>query len=194
MFDEIQLNLNENIQPRLQINNRVGGFTIDALNQMVYNGNLLDDNDENLNMNNIRCNYVLSKDIQLDNGINVMSFNIGSMQTNFDNFVSELVHGDKLYDIIGVCETHLTDATANVYNIDHFNLFTNNVASNMGGVCIYIRDDLNCKIRDDLMMKKDHIETLFLETIIDNRTLLIGSSTVGRGYLAISLLRMHLKY
>ena len=158
----------------LNVNNRIGGFSIDTLNTMVYNSRFFD-NDEDTHRNNVRCNYVYPHDIQLENkGVNIMSFNIQSMNTNFDNFISELVSRDVQYDIIGVCETRLTDATSKVYSIDNYNMFCNNVASNMGGICIYVRDNLNCKIREDLTLRKDHIETLFLEVIIDKKATLVG--------------------
>ena len=100
----------------------IRGFSIETLNTMVYNSNLPseidDDNDVNLaNYNNVNCNYVHPKDLQyVTTGINIMSHNIRSMQTNFVNFSAELLDKVPVHDIIGLCETHLTDSTTKLYN------------------------------------------------------------------------------
>ena len=158
---------------------RIGGFSIHTLDSMVYNNSPIDDlvneNDLNLSNTNIQCNYMLPRDLRQPNpNMTVMCHNIRSMNTNFDNFSAELLNNGVTYDIIGICETHLTDSTENLYPIKNLKIFTNNVTSNKGGVCIYANDKLSCKVRGDLTMKKEHIETLFLEVIMEHKPLIVG--------------------
>ena len=160
-------------------NDRIRGFTIDTLDSMVYNSSVSDEPDSetecNVRNNNIQCNYILPKDIHLTNtGVNLMSLNIRSMQANFDNFIANLFEIEPFYDVIGICETRMIDSTVKLYKIDRYNLYSNNVSSSKGGVCLYVRDCFSCKIREDLLVIKEHIETLFLEIMIDNKPLLIG--------------------
>ena len=158
-----------------QLNNaRVNGFTINTLNSMVYeNLGYVEDNE--FEYHTISCSYRLPQSIELDRyGLTVMSFNIRSLNSNFDNFKAEILHYGKTLDIIGFCETRLTNDTEQLYKLPGYNLHCANVASDMGGVCIYVKDSINCKLRKDLELIKYHIELMFIECIIDNKVYLIG--------------------
>ena len=96
------------------------------------------------------------------------------MKTNWDNFSTELYNGIIACDFLGFCETHLTDATESMYALEGYNFFSSNVTSNKGGVCLYARNDFNCKLRKDLIYVDEHIETVFIECRINNRTLTVG--------------------
>ena len=90
---------------------RIRGFTMQTLDSLVYRGF---SNDENIDIDynqNLNCYYILPKHISHDGRtLSIMSFNIRSMQTNFDNFAAELLYTNRRCDIIGLCETHLTDS------------------------------------------------------------------------------------
>ena len=58
--------------------------------------------------------------------------------------------------------------------VPHYNFYSTNIASNKGGVCLFVRNDLKCKVRQDLCISKEYLETIFVETIIDNKTVIIG--------------------
>lgn len=144
------------------------GFTIDLLNSMEY---IIDENWDVENPNReFNCEYI-NEDYNLNaiNQFNVMSYNIRSFNANWDNFNSELVQVYSKCGIIGLCETRLTDATENLYSIDGYELFTRNVAADMGGVCLFVRKSLGCKMRDDLSIIKNHIEAIFIECVINKK-------------------------
>ena len=158
-------------------NARIRGFSTDTLDSLVYRGFSNDDNCDHDLVNNLNCSYILPKHItHVRDTLSVMSFNIRSMQTNFDNFAAELLDSNRRCDVIGLCETHLTDSTANLYTseLEDYQLFTTNVLSNKGGVCMFVRNKFNCKVRNDLSIKRNDLETLFIQIIIDNKPFLIG--------------------
>ena len=147
----------------------------ESLDTMVYNVvQSVDGVTEDVQVN-IQCNYILPNQITHNSkGISIMNYNIRSMQSNFANFTAELLDGGRSCDVIGLCETRLTDATANLYTLNNYSLFSNNVSSSKGGVCLYLHNRFNCKVRDDLIFKKDHIETIFVEVINDKKPFIIG--------------------
>ena len=166
------LNTNDN---NVNLRNiRLRGFSIETLDSMMYNQNdqLVDGEFETIN---IPCNYILPKSIKRnDMGLSIMSFNIRGMFSNFVNFTTEIVSSDGLFDIIGVCETHLTESTDKLYNIPGLKFYTTNVSSNKGGVGIFVNENITCKVREDLRIARDHIEVIFIESIIENKPLLFG--------------------
>ena len=94
------------------VNETIRGFSLDALNNMVYRYAPLDDhaNEFPENINNIQSNYVLPKNrSKTIKGMRIMCFNIRSMCTNFDSFVAELMDSNTC-DVIGLCETKLIDS------------------------------------------------------------------------------------
>ena len=85
--------------------NRVKGYTIDTSNSMTYVW--ADEVDSNeYESNSIPCTYKLPNqvDVRTDK-LSVMSFNIRSMNKNFDNFKAELLDSIVGFDILGLCET-----------------------------------------------------------------------------------------
>ena len=175
MINEDIIHNDENTNPRVN-NQTIRGISLQSLDSMVYRGINAEDSDNDLFSSgfNVQCNYNLSNElVQTYQGLSIMSFNIASMNTNFDSFTAELMDGNSC-DVIGLCETHLTDATENVYSRENYNLITNNVTSNKGGVGIYIKSHLSYKVRDDLTITYDHIETLFVELTVSRQQLTIG--------------------
>ena len=86
------------------------GFSINTLNNMVYNPPYL-------NNIPIRCNYVTPESLSNNetHTIPIMSFNIRSTKANFDNFFSEILTPSSHFKIIGLCETKLLDSTETLY-------------------------------------------------------------------------------
>ena len=155
-------------------NRRVNGFTIESLNMMEYKDREEID-DPNALPFNIDCNYVLPHLFRKpSNSLSVMSFNIRSMKTNWVNFKAELMNGVDDCEVIGMCETHLTNATEKLYTLQGYDCFTSNVSSHMDGVCLFVRSSLSCKVRDDLVVIKNHLESIFVECIINKEALVIG--------------------
>ena len=44
----------------------------------------------------------------------------------------------------------------------------------MGGLCLYVRNNIPCNIRSDLSVCFNHLETLFLECLIQNKRVVVG--------------------
>ena len=123
----------------------------------------------------IQCNYVSPDEHCTERDeLSVMCFNIQSMNTKWDRFKSELLSSEVSNSVMGFCETHLIDAYERLYTLDGYELFTSNVASNKGGVCLYAQHNLNSKLRADLVVIKEYIETIFIDCIIKNKTITIG--------------------
>ena len=153
------------------LNGMINGYSLLNLNNMVYSFNKEDDNltDE------VDCRYLVTENIKtLDKcAFSVIGHNIGSMKTNFLNFQGEIMC-DYDFDIMGFCETKLTDDTAKLYTLPNYNFFSNNVSSNMGGVCLYVKQQYHCTVRGDLSIRKEHLESIFVECRSGNKCLTIG--------------------
>ena len=154
---------------------RYHGYTIDTLDNLQYKElEPLNDDDEYYSPP-ISCSYILPKDIVGRNdGLSIMSYNIRSYDTNFDSLSAEISNLTSAYDILGFCETHFTDATESLSKIKGFEMYTTNISSSVGGVCLFVRENLNCKLRNDLKIAKEHIEMVFVECYIQNKPLVIG--------------------
>ena len=151
------------------------GYTIESLDAMRYHELESLYNDDEYQSISIPCNYILPKNCyRVTKGLSIMGFNVRSMKSNFTNLTSELFYPNIAFDIIGLCETRLTDTTEKVYPLKGFHRYAANVSSDSGGVCIYVRDSINCKMRDDLRVIKNHIEIIFIECTLDNKPLVIG--------------------
>ena len=128
-------------------------YTIERLNTMVYKN----DSDDDEFLSNVNCNYIEPfqlKDKITSKDLTIMSFNVRSMFQNFNNFKTEILQSGAKLDIFGLCESHLTSTNQKLYMVDHYNFYSTNIASNKGGVCLYVRNDLKCKVRQDLSMRK----------------------------------------
>ena len=90
-----------------------------------------------------------------------------------------------IYNIFGLSETHLKEPPSDYYHLDGCNMeFTNRVNREMGGVCLYISDEIKYTLRKGLCRANENFESCFVG--IDNpdtRNTLIG--VVYRSYTAI---------
>ena len=100
-----------------------GGFTLNELNNRVYRDGY----------NDFKCTYISPNQIKQCHAHNiaVLNFNVRSMNCNFDNFVSEILI-NYAFDIIGLCETRLTDSSEKAYWLPNYNFFATNVTNNKG--------------------------------------------------------------
>ena len=176
IFFELNIELNNVNRINQNCNARiVHGYSINELDNIVYSNPY--DNDNELLPMRVNCKYIdvnnLGEMIN-NNYLCTLSHNIRSMFKNFINFKVEVLENGKSIDLIGLCETHLTDDKEKLYALDHYNLYTTNILSNKGGVCIYVRDSIPCRQRSDLSRKLEHLEAVFVECIINNKKLVIG--------------------
>ena len=115
------------------LNETINGFSMSSLGNIIYDSSV--HLDGNVLSEQINCQYVRVDNVKnLDRHVfSTVSHNIRSMKSNFHNFQAEIMN-DFDCDVIGLCETRLTDDTAKLYALNNYNLYCNNVSSNMGGV------------------------------------------------------------
>ena len=135
--------------------------------------NLLSDIDPDL-QNPVRSDVITSNyyhndelhQLLIDNSFrNIFLFqNIRSMNENFEMFCETLA---KLIlpfvSVFGLCETRLTDGVERLFNLPGYSLFSNNYQSNAGGVAIFVKNELNASLLEDLCVSNYDIETIFVE-------------------------------
>ena len=155
----------------------VNGFSLNVLNSLEYKGNNTEDGDNDYLHTEVICNYLpfnqLNR-IKNDNQFNLLSYNIRSMKQNYDNFIAEAFERGNVFQVIGLCETHLTDDTEYLYKLPDYNFYSTNILSNKGGVCMYVKNCIPCKIRTDLLTSTNYLESVFVECVVDNEKLVIG--------------------
>ena len=124
----------------------------------------------------VNCHYIYPNQMSKNNrnDFSIISYNIRSMKANFESLKSEILGGEHKFDVIGLCEAKMTDVTEKLYMLPGYNFYASNVASNKGGVCIYINNNYNCKMRSDLCMKLDYLETVFVDCTVGNKEVTIG--------------------
>ena len=100
-----------------------------------------DDIDSSSQPRKLNCNYVFPDQLRKTNQHNttLLSFNIRSMKTNFDSFRAEFSNFSEYFDVLGFCETHLTDDTQKLYMHPEYNFYSTNMSNSKGGVCLYVR-------------------------------------------------------
>lgn len=107
------------------------------------------------------------------NGLNICHINAQSLTRKIDEFRYLFV--DSGADIVCVSETWFSPAIKdNLIGVDGFNIFRNDRYSLGGGVAIYARKNISCK----LLCKSNNdekVEYIFIEVTIKSRKLLIGS-------------------
>ena len=90
--------------------------------------------------------------------------NINSLSFYFDELESLISKSRNDFQIIGISEARLTktqELTTNI-QMENFNIEYVPTESANGGVLLYIRKAMNCKLRPDLMIYKKGNWSLFL--------------------------------
>ena len=103
--------------------------------------------------------------------------NTRSLSKNFDQLQNVLSAAKIDFDLIGITETKQQvdkDFLVNV-NITGYHMYTQPSKSNAGGVAIYIKNNLDHFIRDDLCKLDDCFEAVWIEKkIVKVRTLSVA--------------------
>ena len=95
-------------------------------------------------------------------------FNVRSLQSNFNSLSSYLSTLEFGFTAVGVTETWLHDLNCNLYSLPGYILTENHRTHRSGGgVGIYLKDDLEFKIRNDLVQLDDSFESVFIEIAND---------------------------
>ena len=96
--------------------------------------------------------------------------NIRSLPDKFDKFkllLTNLENESIQFDLILLCETFLNEINHNMYNIRGYNFISQHRKhAKQGGVGIYIRNNLNFIVRDDLsLFIEQSFESLFVRVV-----------------------------
>lgn len=144
-----------------------------------YGNNVLDDVDPDpiilsSHVTLCSCNYYqhseLSDLLKNDQNSSTIIFqNIRSIPENFDSFRVQYIDSLIPYiNIIGLCETRLTNNIEDLYCLPSYDLYTNNNARNKGGVAIFTRQNINCKKINELCIMSNSFESVFVECVIND--------------------------
>ena len=121
------------------------------------------------------------KDYRQNSKFSCMHINIRSLPDKFDSLKKILTHLDNekiQFDAILLCETFLTDTNHDLFNIPGYTFISRHRKHyRQGGVGIYIKNNINFIIRDDLsIFIEKSFETLFLEVTSSkgSRPIIIG--------------------
>ena len=148
---------------------------IDDLNDLMDVYNPDDNNDNPLQMLNIKSNYIHVDNISasapqgVDFKYKSIHINIQSLPDKHDKlklFLHRLEQAHVSVDFILLCETFLTERNADLYQIPGYKFVHKSRTSiTRGGVGIYIRDHIGFKLRDDIaLFCEGEFESIFIET------------------------------
>ena len=158
-------------------------ISFDELQNLKFNPfNLNEPNDKIINLNvnyditndNEKCNYHcsdtfndLTKNIDQEN-LSLIHFNSRSLNKNIDSITDYLKTLDHKFPLIAFSETWLNDNNSlpALNNIDGYRIASHSHRKfkRGGGVALYVSNDLNFQIRDDLNLKiSEDYESTFIE-------------------------------
>ena len=102
--------------------------------------------------------------------------NIDGNKTNFDAFSMELDQIAEKFKIIGLAETNIGIEESTVYHLEGYNCFYQDKHINKAkgsGVALYLKDELNGVVNEELSCVTKNLETLFI-TIQHDEPLHVG--------------------
>ena len=79
-------------------------------------------------------------------------------------------------DYILLCETFVNDDNAHLFKLPNYNfIYKNRKIKAKGGVAIYIRDNIQYNLREDLsIFIEGEFESIFIESINNGQTSIVG--------------------
>ena len=120
----------------------------------------ISNNQDNIRNSSPRLNYEhVQNEIQSVKGFKIAHLNIRSLLKHIDEF--RIFLRKKHFDIICLNETLLDETIANnEVLIDGYQIIRKDRIRHGGGVLLYIRDTINCKLRSDLMLNSLEMVTI----------------------------------
>ena len=142
------------------------------------------ENDENFHeelVNKIDCRYLdcneFNKSFSNSQNLSFLHLNIASLSKHLDNFTTLLNSLYHQFKIIGISETRISSQSIeHNLNIPGYISHFTKTESSAGGTGIYISNDVNSKIRNDLSLslyKSKCLESTFVEISPDNKSNII---------------------
>ena len=136
------------------------------------------DTDPDLNYYTTICNNAINSEYYLedsfnkfcerlsfdDNAFSLIHLNIRSIPKNMHEFELYLASLDINFTVLAFTETWFKDETCLLYNLDGYSIESSHRAYRKGGgVALYLRDSLMYKLRHDLDIYDDVMESKFVE-------------------------------
>jgi hypothetical protein len=114
-----------------------------------------------------KCNYYtdeqFNKKFKKEKGLSVIHFNARSLRKNFDKIEKYIFELDHLFDVIAISETWLdTRFDPNEFQLKGYEMYREDrTCKRGGGVAIYIKDHLKCKVLSEFCKTVDEIFECF---------------------------------
>ena len=101
-----------------------------------------------------------------ENYFSIFHINVRSLQNKLDNLTALLANLDVKFSIVGITETWLQNSAHNVDINGYYFVFKNRSFKSGRGVGLYVSNDLNFKIREDIRVPNEELmEPLFIEIL-----------------------------
>ena len=110
------------------------------------------------------------------NNFSTIFQNIDGNKTNFDAFSLELERVAEKFQVIGLAETNISAEESHVYQLEGYNSYYQNKQTSKAkgtGVAIYVKNNLNAVVNNELSWVTKNLETLFI-TVQHNEPLHVG--------------------
>ena len=115
-----------------------------------------------------KCNYIFcdnstANKVAIPN-LNILAYNINSVPKHLDDFSIQCLNRLQMdFDVIGFCETRLTNSICNIYDLSEYTSEFKNKSTVGGGLVLYIHDKYQYKVLDGISFQLPHIESLFVK-------------------------------
>ena len=116
------------------------------------------------------CKYYSLQDIKKlskkKKNLSIFHNNINGLENKFDLFQQSLQNSNFNFDIIAITETSQKESNGNfLVNVDlkGYSLFSTSTNTSKGGTAIYINESFVTQERQDLTIKTNHIESVWVE-------------------------------
>lgn len=128
-----------------------------------------------------KCKYYTEESFQSLTSKNIefsfIHFNIRSLRKHFHDLICYLESLNHSFDVIALSETWLKDSDdLNFFTLPNFHppIILNRPNEDGGGVALYINNEFNFSVRDDLTYNSDESQFLFVQLVRKNTKFLIG--------------------
>ena len=165
-------------------------YNLDLLNKTIFEQfsrdihNTIVNSDPDINFfSEIRdkcnqCTYYFIDSLKefnkVKNKFSICSLNINSISKNFDTFTELFLDESGVkFDIIGLCESKLSNEIENLFNINNYSMYTLNNRRNKGGLLMYVNNKYNdVSIRNELSKINESIEVMVIEISVSRESIL----------------------
>ena len=127
------------------------------------------------------CSYLTPEQFCLDSNatcgkFSFLNVNIRSLSKNLENLKECIDILKKDFSVIGISETHLKQKPDDYYNLNGYKVeYTNRIGREKGGVCMYVSNQINYKLRTDLCNANSNYESCFIEIeCINVKNIVVG--------------------